>query len=227
MKRKSIITLLAISMICLSSCGKSDDVEPVVSEAVETADQQEPEEEPEPVVEDIVEEEPEQEVEEVAEVEDNDNVEPEAEEEPDQQEEIEIEALDKTMYAIQSVNVREGDSTTYDVIGHLSFNEAVHVIGRSVGTSWYKLDLGGNDSAFVSNNYLSDNPIEVQQVEQAQQNSGTVDNSSNVGADVGTGLTPEGRAFLESQGITPKTWDGTISEGNPTGTVNWGDITAE
>ena len=56
MKKKVIITLLTVSMICLSSCGKADDIEPVISEAVETPDQQEVEEET------TVDEEPEQEV---------------------------------------------------------------------------------------------------------------------------------------------------------------------
>lgn len=66
MKRKMIITLLTVSMMSLSSCGKSDDIEPVMSSAIETDDQQEPEEENIVAeVENIIEEEPEQEVEEV------------------------------------------------------------------------------------------------------------------------------------------------------------------
>lgn len=65
MKRKVMITLL-VSMICLSSCGKADDIEEVVSSAIETTepqqeagDQQEVEEENTvDEVENVVEEEP-------------------------------------------------------------------------------------------------------------------------------------------------------------------------
>lgn len=61
MKRKVMITLLTVSMICLSACGKADDVEPVVSDTIVTTDQQEVEEENIVAeVENVIEEEPEQ-----------------------------------------------------------------------------------------------------------------------------------------------------------------------
>lgn len=216
MKKAIISILLSTALFTLCSCGKADTVQ-TSNESIETAEAQEPEE-PEPEVEDIAEEEPEQETEEAANVEDNDNVEPEAEEEPDRQEAIEIETLDKTMYASSAVNVRGGDSTSFDVVGQLSFNQSVHVIGRSVETGWYKLEMDGNDSAFVSDKYLSDNMIEVaaekpkqestpqQQPQQQQQQPTDGDN------EVGNGLTPEAQAWAESHGITTMTWDGTISE---------------
>ena len=71
MKRKVMITLL-VSMICLSSCGKADDIEEVVSSAIETT-------------------EPQQEVEDQQEVEEEntvDEVENVVEGEPDETEEV-------------------------------------------------------------------------------------------------------------------------------------------
>lgn len=68
MKRKLIITILTITVLLvgLFACGKADDIEPVMSSAIETDDQQEVEEENIVAeVENIIEEEPEQEVEEV------------------------------------------------------------------------------------------------------------------------------------------------------------------
>ena len=73
MKRKVMITLL-VSMICLSSCGKADDIEEVVSSAIETT---EPQQE--------AEEQHQQEVEEENTVDGVENV---VEEEPDKTEEV-------------------------------------------------------------------------------------------------------------------------------------------
>lgn len=70
----------------------------------------------------------------------------------------EVEALNKTMYATSSVNLRKGPSTDYSKVGSLSYAEKVKVIGvvrsyKGEPCLWYQLSSG----EFVSGNYLSDN----------------------------------------------------------------------
>lgn len=67
--------------------------------------------------------------------------------------------MTKTMYAIQSVNLRSGPSTEYDRIGGLTTNQEVAVTGQSE-TGWYRISYNGGD-AFVSNSYLSDTKVEI------------------------------------------------------------------
>ncbi|MCR5167878.1 MAG: SH3 domain-containing protein [Oscillospiraceae bacterium] len=74
---------------------------------------------------------------------------------------INVEPLDKTMYAVSSVNVRAGDSTDFDKIGGLSWAQEVKVTGRSVETKWFQIEFtdsatGEKVAGYVSNNYLSD-----------------------------------------------------------------------
>lgn len=221
MKKIIISILLTTTIFTLCSCGKTDNVQ-VSNEVIETAEQPEQEQETENIINDEPEQETEQEIDETVSVEIEEPEQDTETDEANQQEEIEIEALDKTMYASNGVNVREGDSTAFNVVGQLYTNQSVHVTGRST-TGWFRIDYG-NDSAFVSDKYLSDNPVEVQQVEQAQQSSSTGSNSSNVGTD---GLTPEARAWMESQGITPMTWDGTISQPHTGDVSGLSGITAE
>lgn len=67
--------------------------------------------------------------------------------------------MNKTMYVKQSVNLRSGPSSDYDKIGSLTTNQEVVVTGQA-DTGWYRIDY--NDGvAFVSNNYLSDVKVEV------------------------------------------------------------------
>lgn len=62
-----------------------------------------------------------------------------------------VDAMDKTMYAQNAVNLREGPSTDYAKAGSLAKGEEVHVIGQA-STGWYQLETG----LFVSNSYLGD-----------------------------------------------------------------------
>ena len=72
-----------------------------------------------------------------------------------------IESLDKTMYAISAVNVRNSSSANGDKIGSLGYAESVHVTGRDKNTGWYRIEFEGG-SAFVSDSYLSDSKPVVQ-----------------------------------------------------------------
>lgn len=72
-------------------------------------------------------------------------------------------ALDKTMYAKQSVNVRDLPSTDGERVGGLSARQEVHVTGQCNETGWYRIDYNG-DEAFVSNSYIvAERPAEPEQ----------------------------------------------------------------
>ena len=65
----------------------------------------------------------------------------------------------KTMYAKQSVNLRNGPSSDYEKVGSLTTNQEVAVTGQA-DTGWYRIDYN-NSVAFVSDNYLSDTKVEI------------------------------------------------------------------
>lgn len=56
------------------------------------------------------------------------------------------------MYVINSVNVRKGPSTAFNIIGSLSKGTAVTVTGQA-DTNWYEIKYG-EGTAYVSNKYL-------------------------------------------------------------------------
>lgn len=70
--------------------------------------------------------------------------------------------INATMYATQTVNVRNLPNTDGEKIGSLSTNQEITVLGQCNETSWYKFELDGQ-TAFVSNSYLSTEKVEVQQ----------------------------------------------------------------
>lgn len=65
-----------------------------------------------------------------------------------------------TMYAKQSVNVRDLPSTDGDRVGGLSTNQEVKVTGRCNETGWYRIEYNGN-IAYVSGSYLNDSKVEI------------------------------------------------------------------
>lgn len=77
--------------------------------------------------------------------------------------------LDKTMYAKQSVNVRDLPTADGNKLGGLSSAQEVKVLGQCNETSWYKIEFDGS-VGYVSNNYLVDEKP-VQQTTQANQSS--------------------------------------------------------
>lgn len=68
--------------------------------------------------------------------------------------------MNATMYAKQSVNVRELPLTDGERVGGLSTNQEVAVTGQCNETGWYRIEYDGG-TAYVSNNYLSDTKVEV------------------------------------------------------------------
>ena len=86
--------------------------------------------------------------------------------------------MNATMYATQTVNVRNLPNTDGEKIGSLSTNQEIIVIGQCNETSWYKFELDGQ-TAFVSNSYLSTEKVEVQQSTGGGSSSSTASNVPN------------------------------------------------
>lgn len=82
----------------------------------------------------------------------------------------------KTMYATDSVNVRKGPSTDYDIIGGLKSGQEITVTGQA-DTLWYEVRYG-EDKAFISNKYLQDEKpiVELAAVPEADANENTQQN---------------------------------------------------
>lgn len=78
--------------------------------------------------------------------------------------------MNATMYATQTVNVRNLPNTDGEKIGSLSTNQEITVLGQCNETSWYQFELDGQ-TAFVSNSYLSTEKVESQQT-QSTNNAG-------------------------------------------------------
>ena len=86
------------------------------------------------------------------------------------QEEYTYTDISATMYAQQTVNVRDLPDTKGNKVGSLSTNDEIAISGQCNETGWYMFEY--NDSvAFVSNKYVSENKVEIQQ--QATANSGS------------------------------------------------------
>ena len=74
----------------------------------------------------------------------------------------------KTLYAQTNVNMRKGPSTDYESVGNIKTNTEVKVIGRYGQDGWYLIDLG-DKKAFVSNNYLGEEQIDLEALRAEQE----------------------------------------------------------
>ena len=231
-----IVAVLAVGIIgvfAVSHMQTKADTVPVMSDSVEIVQNdvaEEPEQETEQAT-PVTEEEPEQ-TEETAPVEveqdDTEQEETDIEQEETDTEPIDkaltdITALDKTMYATSAVNTRSGPSTEYERVGGLTTNEEVHVTGQSNLTAWFRIDVEGV-TQFVSNNYLADAKVEVQQPAQT-----TTQSSSNITDDsTPPPLTAEQIAILEQNGVGVSYLDtSTAFDGFEVTGEGWGNIQAE
>ena len=68
--------------------------------------------------------------------------------------------ISATMYATQTVNIRNLPSTDGEKIGSLSENQEITITAQCNETGWYMFDYNGQ-TAFVSNKYLSNEKAEV------------------------------------------------------------------
>lgn len=80
--------------------------------------------------------------------------------------------MSATMYVQQTVNVRDLPDTSGNKIGSLSANDEIKISGQCNETGWYMFEY--NDSvAFVSNKYVSENKVEIQQTPADNSTAGT------------------------------------------------------
>ena len=74
--------------------------------------------------------------------------------------------MSATMYATQTVNIRTAPSTDGEKVGALSTNQEINITGQCNETKWFRFEYNGQ-TAYVSNNYVSENKIEVAAAEPA------------------------------------------------------------
>ena len=70
--------------------------------------------------------------------------------------------MSATMYAQQTVNVRDLPDTSGNKLGSLSTNDEITISGQCNETSWYRFEYNGS-VAYVSNKYVNKNKVEIQQ----------------------------------------------------------------
>ena len=85
--------------------------------------------------------------------------------------------MNATMYATQTVNIRTLPSTDGEKVGSLSTNQEIAVTGQCNETGWYRFEYSG-ETAYVSNNYVSDNMIEVTAPAESATNDGGSSNNT-------------------------------------------------
>ena len=81
-----------------------------------------------------------------------------------------FEEMDATKYAKSTVNVRSLPNTDGEKLGGLSTNDEVKVTGKCAETGWYRIEYS-DGIAYVSDDYLVDEKVEVQASAPAQNSS--------------------------------------------------------
>ena len=179
MKHKilTMILLAGLSVSMLTGCGQTETASTADTQTTETTAQPEEPEQAEEVVTETTEIE-------VASVEEPESTtepsteEPEANTEPSTEEvteepkpEYTYTDMSATMYATQTVNVRNLPNTDGEKVGSLSTNQEVAITGQA-STGWYRIQYNGSE-AYVSNKYLSDEKVEVKPATSESAASGT------------------------------------------------------
>lgn len=85
--------------------------------------------------------------------------------------------MSATMYAQQTVNVRDLPDTNGNKVGSLSTNDEIAISGQCNETSWYRFEYNGS-VAYVSNKYVDENKVEVQQQAPADNSTADTGNAS-------------------------------------------------
>lgn len=86
--------------------------------------------------------------------------------------------MSATMYAQQTVNVRDLPDTNGNKVGSLSTNDEITISGQCNETSWYRFEYNGS-VAYVSNKYVGENKVEIQQAPADNSTAGTGSVASN------------------------------------------------
>ena len=95
---------------------------------------------------------------------------------PDSEQQYTFTDMNATMYATQTVNVRTLPSTDGEKVGSLSTNQEVNVTGQCNETGWYRFEYSG-ETAYVSNNYVSDTMLEASAAAQSASSDGGSNNT--------------------------------------------------
>ena len=69
--------------------------------------------------------------------------------------------MSATMYAQQTVNVRDLPDTSGNKLGSLSTNDEITISAKCNETGWYRFEYNGS-VAYVSNKYIGENKVEIQ-----------------------------------------------------------------
>ena len=85
--------------------------------------------------------------------------------------------ISATMYAQQTVNVRDLPDTKGNKVGSLSTNDEIAISGQCNETGWYRFEYNGG-VAYVSDKYIDKNKVEMQQ-QASTDNSGSSSAASN------------------------------------------------
>ena len=86
--------------------------------------------------------------------------------------------MSATMYAQQTVNIRDLPDTNGNKIGSLSTNDEIKISGQCIETGWYMFEHNGS-VAFVSDKYVSESKVEVQAPAENNGSSGGGSTASN------------------------------------------------
>ena len=179
MKHKilTMILLAGLSVSMLTGCGQTETASTADTQTTETTAQPEEPEQAEEVVTETTETEVSS-VEEPEATTEPSTEEPEANTEPSTEEvteepkpEYTYTDMSATMYATQTVNVRNLPNTDGEKVGSLSTNQEVAITGQA-STGWYRIQYNGSE-AYVSNKYLSDEKVEVKPATSESAASGT------------------------------------------------------
>ena len=179
MKHKilTMILLAGLSVSMLTGCGQTETASTADTQTTETTAQPEEPEQAEEVVTETTETEVSS-VEEPEATTEPSTEEPEANTEPSTEEvteepkpEYTYTNMSATMYATQTVNVRNLPNTDGEKVGSLSTNQEVAITGQA-STGWYRIQYNGSE-AYVSNKYLSDEKVEVKPATSESAASGT------------------------------------------------------
>ena len=112
--------------------------------------------------------------------------------------------MEKTMYVQRSVNVRSGPGTGYDKIGALNTNDEVKITGQT-DNGWYRIEYKGN-VGFVSNNYLGDAKVVVNNTPTPTPNNNGTGNTTTT-PETTTPSTPT----VDTSNLTSKVVNGTTT----------------
>lgn len=86
--------------------------------------------------------------------------------------------MSATMYALQTVNVRDLPDTSGNKLGSLSTNDEITISAKCNETGWYRFEYKGS-VAYVSDKYVGENKVEFQQT--FTDNSGQASTGGSLG----------------------------------------------